>query len=115
MDQTFTTGSNTLLVLGLLLEKDRYGYEIIAELARRSQQAFSLQEGTLYPLLHNLEKRGAVESYTARTAGGRPRKYYRITKSGAQLYRQKHSDWLTYVAAVNATLEGLQHEPCRDF
>lgn len=115
MDQTLTTGSNTMLVLGLLLEKDRYGYEIIAELERRSQRAFELQEGTLYPLLHTLEKRRAVEAYTAAGPNGRPRKYYRITKAGAQLYRQKRADWSEYVAAVTRTLEAFSHEPCRDF
>ena len=52
-----------LLVLSLLAGEDMYGYQMIVELARRSDHTFEMKEGTLYPVLHGLERDGAVEAY----------------------------------------------------
>ena len=62
-DKNLLSGSTTLLVLSLLSSGDKYGYEMIAELEARSDHTFTLKEGTLYPILHTLEKDGAVKSY----------------------------------------------------
>ena len=59
-DKNLLSGSTTLLVLSLLSSGDKYGYEMIAELEARSDHTFTLKEGTLYPILHTLEKDGAV-------------------------------------------------------
>ena len=55
-DKGLMAGSGTLLVLSLLDKGDMYGYQMIEELSRRSNQVFQMQEGTLYPILHALEK-----------------------------------------------------------
>ena len=55
-DKGLIAGSSTLLVLSLLEGCDMYGYQMIEELARRSNDAFQMKEGTLYPILHSLEK-----------------------------------------------------------
>ena len=52
-----------LLVLSLLAGEDMYGYQMIVELARRSDHTFEMKEGTLYPVLHGLEREGLVEAY----------------------------------------------------
>ena len=52
-----------LMVLSLINEKDRYGYEIIQEFERRSDEVFQMKEGTLYPILHRLENEGHLKSY----------------------------------------------------
>lgn len=52
-----------LLVLSLLAGEDMYGYQMILELARRSNHTFDMKEGTLYPVLHGLEQQGYVEAY----------------------------------------------------
>ena len=52
-----------LLVLSLLAGEDMYGYQMIVELARRSDHTFEMKEGTLYPVLHGLERQGLVEAY----------------------------------------------------
>ena len=96
-DKTLLSGSTTLLVLSLLSEGDKYGYEMIAELDRRSDHTFALKEGTLYPILHALERDGAVRGYQAEAPTGRVRKYYRITGK---------KEWRTFTAAVNAVLSG---------
>ena len=55
VDKSLITGSTTMLVLSLLKDGDKYGYEMIKELEKKSDETFSLKEGTLYPILHGLE------------------------------------------------------------
>ena len=69
--ETAFPASNTLLVLALLEDEDKYGYQIIRELECRSDQTFSMKEGTLYPILHGLEERGEVRSYERESDAGR--------------------------------------------
>ena len=103
-DKTLLSGSTTLLVLSLLSEGDKYGYEMIAELDRRSDHTFALKEGTLYPILHALERDGAVRGYQAEAPTGRVRKYYRITGKGLRALEAQKKEWRTFTAAVNAVL-----------
>ena len=60
VDKSLLAGSTTMLVLKLLDGQDMYGYQMIEELARRSERAFALKTGTLYPLLHSLEEKELV-------------------------------------------------------
>jgi PadR family transcriptional regulator PadR len=94
----------TLLALSLLAGEDMYGYQMIVELARRSEHTFDMKEGTLYPILHGLEKDGAVEAYLQEAPTGRTRKYYHLTKKGAERLRTEEGAWQTYAGAVNAVL-----------
>ena len=55
VDKSLLTGSTALLVMKLLEEGDKYGYQMVEELRRRSENVFELRSGTLYPLLHTLE------------------------------------------------------------
>lgn len=96
-------GGVDLLILQLLSEKEMYGYEMVTELARRSQSVFQLKEGTLYPLLHRLEKEGAVSAYEEKVEG-RTRRYYRITRRGRGRLREQKEAWVRYAGAVNAVL-----------
>ena len=94
-----------LLVLSLLKWEDMYGYQMIMELERRSDKTFSMKEGTLYPVLHGLERQGAVEAYQQAAPTGRMRKYYHLTKKGELLLKEEEKEWKTYARAVNAVLE----------
>ena len=105
-DKNLLAGSTTLLVLSLLSKGDKYGYEMIAELDRRSDHTFALKEGTLYPILHALERDGAVRGYQAEVPTGRVRKYYRITGKGLRALEAQKKEWRTFTAAVNAVLSG---------
>ena len=93
-----------LLILSLLAGEDMYGYQMITELARRSQNVFAMKEGTLYPVLHGLEKQGYVEAYQQESDSGRMRKYYRITRSGRGCLVEEKQSWEAYEGAVNAVL-----------
>ena len=97
-------GSTAMLVLAVLKGQELYGYRIIEELAARSQNVFQLKEGTLYPLLHSMEKEGLVSAREAQSPSGRPRRYYRITGEGLKVLEEKSEEWKAYAHAVSAVL-----------
>lgn len=97
------SGSTTMLVLSVIKKEDMYGYKIIRELEVRSEYAFSFKEGTLYPILHALEKERLVESYWV-TADGRKRKYYHITKKGAKRLEEKEEEFKEFSVSVSKVL-----------
>lgn len=103
VEKSLLSGSMTLLILKLLSEKDMYGYEMIDELRKKSQNVFELKAGTLYPILHGLEEKAMLKVYEKEYAG-KVRKYYSITKSGSKLLEQKTADWKTYASAVSSVL-----------
>lgn len=105
-DKGLIGGSTVLLILSLLEETDRYGYEIIKELELRSDRAFQLKEGTIYPVLHNLENAGYVKSYKAKGERGRDRKYYKITRNGKKQLAKEKEKWNIFSMSVNKVIGG---------
>ena len=103
-EKTLVSGSTALLVLSLLSDGDKYGYEMVTELARRSNRAFELKEGTLYPLLHALEKAGDVRAYDQTAPSGRERRYYALTERGKGRLQEKTEEWTYFAESVNAVL-----------
>lgn len=95
--------SGQLLLLSLLQTKDMYGYQIIEALRIRSENIFDLKEGTLYPLLHRLEKQGLLKSYN-KTFDNRQRKYYQITKKGLKILVEEKESWEVYSDAVSKVI-----------
>lgn len=104
IEKSLLSGSTPLLILSLLKDGDKYGYEMIEELAKRSDDTFQLKEGTLYPLLHALEKEGFVRSYSKVAPSGRERKYYQLTNSGRINLEHKEEEWVLFSEKVNAVL-----------
>lgn len=96
-------GNTALLVLSILKCDDLYGYRIIRELEVASDKAFSMTEGTLYPILHALEKENYLESYW-REFDGRNRKYYHITRKGLRALEEKKQEWESFSQSVNKVL-----------
>ena len=96
-------GSTAMLVLSIISKDDMYGYKIVKELESRSENVFSMKEGTLYPLLHALEEEGFVESYWQEYAG-RNRKYYHITHRGKTALKEKKEEFEAYSVAVGKVL-----------
>ena len=96
-------GSTGTLVLSVLENQDMYGYRIIRELEIRSENAFEMSEGTLYPILHALEKEKLLESYW-REVDGRRRKYYHITKRGKKELDAKKEEWKSFSTNVSKVL-----------
>ncbi|MBE6995967.1 MAG: PadR family transcriptional regulator [Ruminococcaceae bacterium] len=106
IDKSLMTGSTGMLILSLLSREEMYGYQMITELARRSDRTFELKEGTLYPLLHTLEAEGLVSVREKEADTGRMRKYYRITKKGLKALEEKKEEWAFFAEKVNAVLCG---------
>jgi len=104
MEKNGLAGSTSLLVLSLLRDGDKYGYEMISQLALRSEGVFELKEGTLYPVLHQLEREGSLESYTAQAASGRARKYYRLTPKGLRVLEAQEQEFRRVAGAVEQVL-----------
>ena len=105
IDKSLLSGSTSLLLLKLIAERDLYGYEMIELLRLRSNHIFDLKAGTLYPLLHTLEVNGALYSYD-KTDAGRVRRYYGITRRGAELLSTREQEWEAFSGAVNRVLQG---------
>ncbi len=105
-DKGLIAGSSILLVLSLLEKGDMYGYQMIEELARRSNDAFQMKEGTLYPILHGLEKEKYLSAYERQAPTGRQRKYYRLTRRGKQLLDEKRAEWAAFHRGVDSVLSG---------
>jgi PadR family transcriptional regulator PadR len=106
INKALLSGSTTMLILKLLEDKDMYGYQMIEELRRKSDSTFDLKAGTLYPLLHGLEKDGIVSAYEDSADSERVRKYYHLSKKGKRLLTDKQSEWTAYAKAVQKVLNG---------
>ena len=96
-------GSTPIMVMSVLKGKDMYGYIIIKELQNRSEDVFVLKEGTLYPILHALEKEGYLESYWDEY-DNRKRKYYHLTRKGEKQLEAKKKEWQVYSKTVGKVL-----------
>lgn len=109
IDKGLIGGSTNLLILSLLDEADRYGYEIIRELELRSDKAFQFKEGTLYPVLHKLENSGFVKSYVSKGDTGKERRYYQITKKGKKQLEEEREKWKVFSTSINRVIGGEIH------
>ena len=99
-------GSTVPIILKLLDECERYGYEIVKIVNDRTDGAFQWKEGTLYPCLHELEANGLVTSVWREAESGKQRKYYRITRKGRTELNSRMEEWTAFSKAVNVLLMG---------
>lgn len=106
VDKSLLAGSTAMLVLKLLEDGDKYGYQMIEELRRRSDRTFELKAGTLYPLLHTLEQKGYITAWEEVSDAARPRRYYHLTETGHRALTEKETEWRTYAGAVLRVLGG---------
>jgi len=89
-----------MCVLALLSNGDNYAYEI----ASRMADAVGMGEGTVYPLMRRMQNDGLVTTYLIESPSGPPRKYYKLTRSGAQELKSQISDWKAFEVAVRKIL-----------
>src|SRR3954453_14952087 len=88
------------LVLATFGDGPAHGYAVIDELKRRSEGAFDLAEGTVYPVLHRLEAAGLLSGAWS-AVGGRRRRVYRLTRRGETALAKREADWREFSAAVD--------------
>ncbi|MBN1901993.1 helix-turn-helix transcriptional regulator [Candidatus Sumerlaeota bacterium] len=93
MDRELLKGHLPVLILGVLREKPLHGYAICREIQSRGASELKLKEGTLYPLLYRLERRGHIKSFWETAPSGKQRKAYKITKSGIKMIESHKTEW----------------------
>jgi transcriptional regulator len=103
-------GHLDLLVLAVLADHPMHGYAVIEELRRRSGDRFDLAEGTLYPVLHRLERSGLLASDWQQVAARR-RRVYRLTEAGGVALAAERDGWGEFSAAVGRVLRGATWQP----
>lgn len=101
-EQQMKKGVLEMLVLKLLSEEEKYGYQLISELKEKSDGMFLLKEGTLYPILYRLEDEELVVSHWSEPRGKEvSRKYYATTKKGIELFAQLSELWTGFTEKVS--------------
>jgi PadR family transcriptional regulator PadR len=104
LDRELKKGNAELLILALLEEKARHGYEIGKLIAERSEGIVRFHVAPLYPLLYRLERRGWLKGEWE-PAGGRRRRFYRITATGRKTLATQRAHWREFSSAMNRIVE----------
>ncbi len=97
-------GTLDLLVLKALSWGPRHGYAVAEWIAQVTDAALLVEEGTLYPALHRLERRGWIESEWGLSENNRRARYYKLSRAGRQQLRAEVSTWERYVHAITKAL-----------
>ena len=101
-------GSAELLVLTLVEERARHGYEIGKLIEERSQGVLKFHIASLYPMLYRLEQRGLILGRWVEKAGQRRRRFYRITPSGRTVLASQRTKWEEFITALSR-VTGIKH------
>ena len=101
LERELKRGSTELLILALLEERQRHGYEIGQLIDERSRGAISFHVASLYPTLYRLEDKGLLEGRWIEKAGQRRRRYYRLTAAGRKVLASQRNVWETFFVALD--------------
>ena len=93
-------GSADLMILAVLEERQRHGYEIAKLIDDRSDGVLRFHVGSLYPMLYRMERRGWIEGRWIEKAGQRRRRYYKITPPGRKVLIEQRSSWHELLTAL---------------
>lgn len=104
----FMNGVPELLILRLLRQQEMYGYEIVQAIRSQSGDVIVAGEGVVYPVLHALERDGALKS-RRKTVNGRSRIYYSVTAAGSRRLAGLSQTWTSLAAAIQTMLKGGRH------
>src|SRR4029077_1549436 len=101
LDRELKKGSAELLILSLVEDRPRHGYDIGRLIALRSGGVLRFNVASLYPLLYRLEKRGWIRGRWVEKAGQRRRRFYRLTPAGRKVLATQRHGWKQFVQAIN--------------
>lgn len=102
MNTQFNKGVVEMCVLALVLQKERYGYELVEAISKKIE----ISEGTIYPILRRLTQEKYFETYLQESNEGPPRKYYRMTDLGKTETLNILKSWTTFKENVDSILNG---------
>jgi PadR family transcriptional regulator PadR len=107
-DRELKKGSAELLILSLLEDRPRHGYEIGQLIELRSRGALRFSVASFYPLLYRLETRGWIRGRWVEKPGQRRRRYYRLTRAGKKILAAQRDGWREFVEAVGR-ITGIEY------
>jgi len=107
-DRELKKGSAELLILSLVEDQPRHGYDLSKLIETRSGGLLTFRVASLYPLLYRLEKRGWIQGRWIEKAGQRRRRYYRLTAEGARVLEAQRNTWRDFVQAITR-ITGVEH------
>src|ERR671939_748920 len=108
LDRELKKGSAELLILSLVEDRPRHGYEVGSLIEQRSGGLLRFNVASLYPLLYRLEKRGWIQGRWVEKPGQRRRRYYRLTAEGKKVLKAQRNSWREFVEAINR-ITGAEH------
>jgi PadR family transcriptional regulator len=108
LERELKRGSTEVLILALLDERQRHGYDISRLIEERSGGAITFHTASLYPILYRLEDKGLIEGRWVERAGQRRRRDYRLTAQGRKVLAQQRSVWDTFFLALDR-VAGIRH------
>src|ERR687886_71928 len=108
LDRELKKGSAELLILSLVEDQPRHGYDIGTLIERRSGGVLRFNVASLYPLLYRLERRGWIQGRWVEHAGQRRRRYYRLTPEGRKMLAAQRNTWREFVEAIGR-ITGMEH------
>ncbi len=91
--QNLSKNCNEILILSILHNGKKHGYQLALELEERSEGRFKFNHGTLYPILHKLEKEGLIKGIWKQEGPKRKRKYYSLTAKGTKYAFAQLVEW----------------------
>ncbi len=101
IDRELKRGSAEMMILSLVEDRARHGYELLKLLEERSEGLLKFHIGSVYPILFRLEKQGWLKGQWQQHAGARRRKAYRITVKGRSMLASQRSVWRELVKAID--------------
>ena len=107
-DRELKKGSAELLILSLVEQEPRHGYDIARLIEIRSKGVIQFKVASLYPLLYRLEARGWIRGRWVEKSGQRRRRYYRLTADGRQILDAQRHTWRAFADAI-ARVTGVEH------
>jgi PadR family transcriptional regulator, regulatory protein PadR len=108
IEQEWKKGSAELLILSVIGDGLRHGYEISKLIEARSGGRVRFHVASLYPLLYRLERRGWIQGRWVEKAGQRRRRLYRLTAEGQRVLTRQRDGWQEFIQAIARVVEG-QH------
>ena len=102
--RNLAAGTYDLIVLDVLRDGPSYGYGIVKRIFEQSKHTINWQDGTIYPVLRQLEKQGFVTSHWQGPKHGRQRRYYCLTARGQRAWAEQRRQWNAFTRAVNVLL-----------
>ena len=108
LEREMKRGSAEMLILALLEDRERHGYDIGKQIADRSDGIIRFHVTSLYPTLHRLQAKGLIEGRWVEKPGQRRRRYYRLTPGGRGTLVRQRSIWQDFAKAINK-VAGIKH------